>query len=174
LKVIIASPRCKTVSAKTAEPNHTSRKLTQPTHARYLPIVPTYRRAAIDSTAPSGSFASLGLAALDRTEGGLIIYNNVSDDLDGNGSIAKETDITPNKSLPIYRKNADGTNYIGKDGSKVILDYARQYKGVAGSERQSAYGFAYTQSNDLPAPITLASDQAMYTAFPLVMRYNKT
>jgi hypothetical protein len=42
------------------------------------------------------------------------------------------------------------------------LDYARQYKGVTGSEGKSEYAFAYIQSNDIPAPLTLATDQAMY------------
>ena len=149
-------------TAYTPDPTAYAKAVLDDTAADFSGNELVYKRAAIDSTAPSGSLASLGLGALDRTEGGLIINHNVSDDLDGNGSIAKSTDITPNKSMPIYRKNADGTNYIGKGGDKVILDYARQYKGVTGSERKSDYGFAYTQSNDLPAPLTLASDQAMY------------
>jgi hypothetical protein len=149
-------------TAYVADPIAEAKALLDDTAADFSGSELVYKRAAIDSTAPSGSLASLGLGAVDRTEGGLIIYHNVSDDLDGNGAISKNTDIMPNKSLPLYRKNADGTNYIGKDGSKVILDYARQYKGVSGSEAKSAYGFAYTQSNDIPAPLTLASDQAMY------------
>lgn len=121
-----------------------------------------WKRAPINSTAPKGSLASLGLAALDQTEGGLIVYTGVNDDLNGDGIISASSDVIPSKTSPIYQKKADGSDYTDPSGNKVILDYLRQYKGNTASINKSPYAFAYTQGNDLPAPITLATDQSVY------------
>ncbi len=63
------------------------------------------------------SFRNMGLAATDRTEGGLVIY------------------ATINKSDPDFSYTA----------------------------KQSPYGFAFNGGANLPAPLTIASDQAVYS-----------
>jgi hypothetical protein len=118
-------------------------------------------RAAANSSSPVGSFEYLGLAAEDRTEGGLVLHETVNDDLNGNGgALDPDNDITWSTSDPIYKKNPDGTNTI-VSGNPIVLDYYRKYKN--GGIRQSNYGFAVNGGRNLPAPLTIVTDQAMYT-----------
>ncbi len=63
---------------------------------------------------PANSFRSMGLAAVDRTEGGLVFHATI-----------------------------DKTTY-------------------AYNARQSPYGFAFNDGHNLPAPLTVATDQALY------------
>ncbi len=89
-------------------------------------------RAAAKATAPAGSFQKLGLATTDTTEGGLVYYATVSDDLDDNGTIDITTD--PADNLRIY-----------PDG-----------------KRQSPYGFVINGGANLPGSMTVATDRALY------------
>lgn len=89
-------------------------------------------RAAADSTAPTGSFQKLGFAATDRSEGGLVFYATVSDDLDGNGT----ADIT--------------------------IDTADNLRNYPGGKKKSPYGFAVTGGKNLPGPLTVVTDQGLY------------
>ncbi len=117
-------------------------------------------RTAANASSPVGSFEYLGLAAEDRTEGGLVLHATVSDDLNGNGgALDPWTDATWSSSDPIYSKNPDGSNVI-VSGSPVILDYYRKYKN--NSIRQSNYGFAVNGGRNLPGALTIVSDQGMY------------
>jgi hypothetical protein len=73
------------------------------------------------TTAPNRSFRRLGLAATDRTEGGLVIHATI--------------DRTAATGNPDY-------NYTG---------------------RTSPYGFAFNDGANLPAPLTIVTDQAAYS-----------
>ncbi len=74
-----------------------------------------FQRAAADSNAPTGSFQNLGLAASDRTEGGLVVHETI-----------------------------DANSFSTAGGT------------------QSPYGFAITNGANIPGPLTIASDQAVY------------
>ncbi len=114
-----------------------------------------FDRAAADSTKPAGTLQYLGLGSADTTEGGLVFHATVSDDLDGDGTIAAANDVKINTANPIYKTNSDGTN------TTVSLDYPRMYAGSTNSY-QSPFGFAFNGGNYLPAPMTLVTDQAIY------------
>jgi Tfp pilus assembly protein PilX len=118
-----------------------------------------FNRAAADATKPAGSFPYLGLASTDTTEGGLVLYATVNDDLNGDGAISAANDVMEDTSSPILKKNADGTNVM-ESGSTVTIDYPRKYRG--GSTYQSPFGFAFNGADYLPGALTLVTDQAAY------------
>ncbi len=89
-------------------------------------------RSAPQSTAPIGSFQKLGLGSDDTTEGGLVFHATVSDDLDGDGTV----DIT--------------------------IDPADKLRNYADGKKKSSYGFAFSGGEDLPAPLTIVTDRALY------------
>jgi hypothetical protein len=91
-----------------------------------------FLHAVADSSAPTGSFQKLGLAASDNTEGGLVFHATVNDDLDGNNTKDITTDAADN--LRIY-----------PDG-----------------KRKSPYGFAFNGGENLPGKLTIATDQGLY------------
>lgn len=107
-----------------------------------------------------GSFEKLGLSGGDRTEGGLIFHAIVNDDLNGDGSIDSAKDVVGDSTAKIYKQNADGSNILDSTGNSITIDYSRRYKG--GAIRQSPYGFAFSGGNNLPAPLSVVSDQAIY------------
>jgi hypothetical protein len=80
-----------------------------------------FTKDPIVTTAPTRSFRLLGLAARDRTEGGLVIHATI--------------DRTAATGNPDY-------NYTG---------------------RTSPYGFAFNDGANLPAPLTIVTDQAAYS-----------
>jgi hypothetical protein len=122
-------------------------------------------RAPIDSTAPVGSFDHLGLAASDTTEAGLVLYASVNDFLDG--STTRTTpgtqDVKGDSTQKIYKLDANYNPVIDPaTGSSVILDYYRTYPSSSGTRKRSPYAFAFNGGKNLPAPMTVASDQAIY------------
>jgi hypothetical protein len=108
----------------------------------------------------TGSFEKLGLAAADTSEGGLVLHATVNDDLDGNGTIDPATEVRGDSTQPIYKKNADGTNFVDGSGNLVVMDYYRRYKN--GNTRQSPYGFAFNGGKNLPGALTVVTDQGVY------------
>jgi hypothetical protein len=112
----------------------------------------------------TGTFGlpSLGLGSSDTTEGGLALHATVSDDLDGDGSIAAANDVTPDTANPLFRKNPDGSNFLNPSTSlPVTVDYPRKYPGGINGNR-SPFGFAFNGGNYLPGALTLATDRAVY------------
>ncbi|WP_309743183.1 hypothetical protein [Chamaesiphon sp. OTE_20_metabat_361] len=89
-------------------------------------------RDAAVATATTGSFQKLGLAAKDRTEGGLVFHATLDD-----------------TTFPI-----DSTDKKRKYNSTVSDNYGK-YK--------SPFGFIFNDGANLPGPMTIASDQAIYT-----------
>jgi Tfp pilus assembly protein PilX len=126
-----------------------------------------FNRSPADSTKPVGSLQYLGLGSIDSTEGGLIIHASVNDDLDGNGTINATNDITKDTDSPIYKKNADNTDYqdlslpAATADKRVLLDYLRKYPDVTPT-KQSPFAFAFTGGDYLPNNLMLTSDQAIY------------
>jgi Tfp pilus assembly protein PilX len=98
-----------------------------------------------DTTLSQGSFQRLGLAAADRTEGGLVYHAIVSDDLKGDGTSM----VTYDSTKPIYNKKGE-----------VIAD-KRTYPGIT-DVNKSPYGFAFSGGINLPGPLTIATDQGVY------------
>ncbi len=137
-------------------------------------------RAAADPIQAAGTFKRLGLGSTDTTEGGLVFHATVSDDLNGDGGLGDVTTInvdgTPsvNGGVPAipydrdilgnikYQKKSDGTNKLDSAGNPIpyTLDYYRQYRSRAA--RQSPFGFAFNGGDFLPAPMNIATDQAVY------------
>ncbi|WP_373544062.1 hypothetical protein [Chamaesiphon sp.] len=108
-----------------------------------------------------GSFNYLGLGATDRTEGGLVIHAVVNDNLSGDGSVGAATNATASASDPIVKTSPkDRAPVLDNTGNPVVLDYYRRYKG--GATQQSPYGFAFSRGANLPAPLTIATDQGAY------------
>ncbi len=128
---------------------------------------------------------SLGLGSIDKTEGGLVFYASVSDNLNGDSTInvlgntsAPNTtpnisagndtnDVTLDTANPIYKKNSDGTDFLpdknlpeSSTNERVLIDYYRKYPGLAA--RQSPFGFAFNGGNYLPGALLLSSDQSVY------------
>jgi hypothetical protein len=87
-----------------------------------------FDRAAADAT--KSGLQLLGLGSIDQTEGGLVFHATVSDDLNGDGTIAAATDVTPDTANPVLKQNPDGTNVI-VGGATVTIDYPRKYRGGA-------------------------------------------
>jgi hypothetical protein len=121
-----------------------------------------FDRAAANTAKPVGTFQYLGLGSIDATEGGLVLYATVNDDLDGIGGIVAANDVTPDPTSPILKKNADGTNFLDSSGNTITIDYPRKYRNVATPNPASPFGFAFNGGNYLPAPLTLVTDQAIY------------
>jgi Tfp pilus assembly protein PilX len=88
-------------------------------------------RDPANATATTGSFQKLGLAAKDRTEGGLVLHATLD----------------------------DSTYPIDPTDKKRIYDATAADKG----KYQSPFGFIFNQGANLPGPMTIASDQAVYT-----------
>jgi hypothetical protein len=80
----------------------------------------------------AGSFRNLGLAATDRTEGGLVIHATID---------------RTNYSYPRNTGERDPNT-----GEKIDP-----------TKSQSPYGFAFNDGANLPAPLTIATDQAAYS-----------
>jgi hypothetical protein len=83
----------------------------------------------------SGSIRSLhqlGFGASDTTEGGLVFHATVSDDFNDDGT----PDVTVN-----------------------AIDKLREY---ADGKKKSSYGFAFSDGDDLPGPLTIVTDRALY------------
>ena len=122
-------------------------------------------RAPINSTAPVGSFDRLGLAAADVTEAGLVLYASVNDLLDG--STTRTTpgtqDAKGDPNQKIYKLDANYNPVIDPaTGSPIVLDYYRIYPSSKNYARFSPYAFAFNGGKNLPAPMTIATDQAAY------------
>jgi hypothetical protein len=81
---------------------------------------------------PAQSFQKLGLGAVDRTEGGLVLHATLDD-----------TDF------PI--DSADNKRKYGTDSANNYL------------KSQSPFGLIVSGGRNLPAPLTIASDQVIYT-----------
>jgi Tfp pilus assembly protein PilX len=107
-------------------------------------------KAAADPSKPVTSFAYNGLAAVDRTERGLVIHGTVSYDTDGDG-IDNTTATDTNK---ITGKKADGSVIPHVDNYRIYTS--------GGAIRKSTYGFVWSGGEELPAPLTIATDQAAY------------
>ncbi len=100
-----------------------------------------------DTTLSQGSFQRLGLAAADRTEGGLVYHAIVSDDLKGDGTSM----VTYDTTKPIYNKKGD------------VIAYKRIYPLTAtAGVSKSPYAFAFSGGINLPGPLTIATDQGVY------------
>ena len=91
-----------------------------------------FARAVAKATAPIGSFQKLGLGSADTTEGGLVFYATVNDDLDGDGT--SDITVDPVDDLRVY-----------PDGKK-----------------RSPYGFVFSDGADLPGATTIVTDRALY------------
>ncbi len=89
-------------------------------------------RAAVSTTAPVKSFRQLGLGAKDTTEGGLIFHATVSDDF-----------------------NDDGID-------DITIDPVDKLRNYTDGKQRSSYGFAFSAGADLPAPLSIVTDRALY------------
>jgi hypothetical protein len=89
-------------------------------------------RAGANATAPVGSFQRLGLGAADNTEGGLLFHATVNDDF-----------------------NDDGT-------ADITVDPVDKLRNYADGKKKSSYGFAFSNGADLPGPLTVVTDRALY------------
>jgi hypothetical protein len=124
-----------------------------------------FDRAITIPATPKG-LQALGLGSIDQTEGGLVFHATVSDDLDGSGgALTAANDITLDTANPIKKRDAVG-NLVDADGRPMAapgltIDYPRKYRN--GATYQSSFGFAFNGGNYLPGPLTIATDQAIYT-----------
>jgi hypothetical protein len=112
-----------------------------------------FMRAAPSGTV-AGSFPLLGLAAADRTEGGLVIHATVDDSTTSPTAITVAAGTTIGTDL-VPAKDANGVAIT--DTTK--LDKYRKYGGLQG---KSPYGFVVSGGEELPGPLTFATDQAAY------------
>jgi hypothetical protein len=124
-----------------------------------------FDRAATIPANPKG-LQVLGLGSIDQTEGGLVFHATVSDDLNSSGGVlTAANDVTLDTANPIKKRNAVG-NLVDANGNAMAapgltIDYPRKYQN--GATYQSPFGFAFNGANYLPGPLTLATDQAIYT-----------
>jgi hypothetical protein len=124
-----------------------------------------FDRAITIPATPKG-LQTLGLGSADTTEGGLVFHATVSDDLNGSGGVlTAANDVTLDTANPIKKRNAVG-NLVDANGNAMAapgltIDYPRKYQN--GATYQSPFGFAFNGANYLPGPLTLATDQAIYT-----------
>jgi hypothetical protein len=109
-----------------------------------------FNRSAADSSATADSFLYKGLAASDRTERGLVFHATVSDDLDGDGT----NDVLATDANKISGKDDDGNPIAHVDNYRI-------YPGNPNT-KESPYGFVISGGEELPAPLTIATDQAIY------------
>ena len=129
-----------------------------------------FLNAAANAAAPVGSFERLGLALADRTEGGLVLYETVNDNLSGDGSTGATNNIVKDTAKPIYKLKSDTSIARDSAGNQVILDYYRTGKGEAKGANSghravsvsSAYAFAINGGRNIPGALTIASDRPMY------------
>jgi Tfp pilus assembly protein PilX len=117
------------------------------------------RAATIPTTTTAKGLQTLGLGSLDETEGGLVFHATVSDDLNGNNTIANADDVSLDTTNPILKKNPDGTNVLNGTAT-ITIDYPRKYRN--GNIKQSPFGFAFNGANYLPGALTLVTDQSIY------------
>ncbi|WP_373538849.1 hypothetical protein [Chamaesiphon sp.] len=135
--------------------------LTTAATAAYGTTGALFQVAAADPAAAVGSFAHLGLAASDRTEGGLVLYATVNDNLSGDGSTGASNNVVFDTTKPIHKMNPDGTIAVDPiSGNPIVLDYYRAGKGH--TLGQGAYGFAINGGRNLPAPLSVVSDRPIY------------
>jgi Tfp pilus assembly protein PilX len=100
-----------------------------------------------DTTLSQGSFQRLGLAAVDKTEGGLVYHATVSDDLKGDGTSM----ITYDTTKPILNKRG------------VTIAYQRKYPSTSAlGVGKSPYAFVFSGGINLPGGLTIATDQGAY------------
>jgi Tfp pilus assembly protein PilX len=123
------------------------------------------RAATIPATAKG--LQQFGLGSIDKTEGGLVFHATVSDDLNGDGSMSAANDVSLDIANPVHKTDAVG-NFVGMDNKPlpllappIVIDYPRKYR--SGNRFQSPFGFAFNGGDYLPAPMTLVTDQAIYT-----------
>jgi len=110
-----------------------------------------FKRAAANTTDPTlalGGFQRLGLAAADRTEGGLVYHASVRDDLNGDGAI-DANDVDYDTASPVLNK------------AGVTVAYKRRYPSTTGVSN-SPYGFAFSGGINLPGALTIATDLGAY------------
>ncbi len=113
-------------------------------------------KSAADTGAVAGSFPLLGLAAADRTEGGLVLHVTVDD---ASGSIT--TSASPPTGTP--SDSPQGEQVPGKDANGNAIAYVDKYRKYSGGNlRRSLYGFVFSGGEELPAPLTIATDQAAF------------
>jgi hypothetical protein len=125
-----------------------------------------FDRAATIPASPKG-LQTLGIGSVDPTEGGLVFHATVSDDLNGDGLMSAANDVSLDVTNPIRKTNAVGT-LVGTNnlplppgGTPIIIDYPRKYRN--GNTYQSPFGFAFNGGDYLPGPLTLVTDQPIYT-----------
>jgi hypothetical protein len=138
----------------------TNTDLATPYIASTLPALtaslPSTSGLAFVKAAASGTsgFLAEGIAAADRTENGLVLHASVDDTSAGittqSGDIAAGTDRTKDE-LKITGKDAQGND-----------SYVDNYRKYAGNIKKSPYGFIFSGAKELPAPMTIATDQAAY------------
>ena len=115
----------------------------------------------------STGLPALGLGASDgvvdntittttKTEGGLVFYSTVNDDLDGNGTVVAANDITADAANPIFKRNT-----ITNLDTTEIADYPRRYLNGPNTG-VSPFGFAVNGGDYLPGPLTVVTDQPAY------------
>ncbi len=112
--------------------------------------------ASIPSTMTAKGLQPLGLGSIDSTEGGLVLYASVSDDLDGDGSIDATKDITKDTTKPVQK-----TKVVSGVSTTTTIDYLRKYPGVSDGKK-SPFAFAFNGGDYLPNNLLLSSDQAIY------------
>jgi Tfp pilus assembly protein PilX len=120
-----------------------------------------FKTAVANPSAAIGSFERLGLGASDTTEGGLVFYSTIKDDLNGDGTIDTLTEIAASSANPILKADAAGNNALDSKGQTIVLDYYRKYKNSS-NLRHSPYAFALVGGNELPGPLSWVTDQALY------------
>lgn len=120
-----------------------------------------FKRSVANLSANYGSFDKLGLGASDTTEGGLVLYETVNDNLNGDGVINPANDVTASSTNPILKTDAAGNPSLDNSGLNTVLDYYRNYKN-SGVFRHSIYGFAITGGNNLPGALSVVTDQSLY------------
>jgi Tfp pilus assembly protein PilX len=136
------------------------------------------RAITIPTTVTAKGLQTLGLGSIDTTEGGLVFHATVSDNLNGNSiinvlgqtsTINDTNDVTIDTTNPIYKKNADNTDFLDTTlpaatvDKRVIIDYYRKYPGTTPNDtKKSPFAFAFNGGDYLPNALLLSSDQAIY------------
>jgi Tfp pilus assembly protein PilX len=150
-----------------------------------------FDRSPADATKPASSLQALGLGSSDETEGGLVFYTTVRDDLNGNGTTsATDGDTTVDTTARTFQKDADGSDKIDPYTKEVLMatgtrpilkkkpdnsDYTNDDKKpylvkIIDYERiysgnvtkKSPFAFAFSGGDYLPNALLLTSDQAIY------------
>ncbi len=116
------------------------------------------KAANTTNTDLAGSFLHQGLAADDSgtnaSEGGLVLHATVSDDTDGDGTNNITAPTPTNETETVSRKDAAGETVYR-------VDNYRTYPTISG-KRKSPYAFVFSGGEELPGPLTIATDQAAY------------